>query len=114
MPLWPVRRYWWPQDRRVGRRSTGGKLLGIPFGGNARNWGAYLTFHYRADILVFRSDWCASLCDGARLWPDAIRADVAQSAEHRPCKSRVAGSIPAVGLRCTFSTWADTQVAKGG
>ncbi len=26
-------------------------------------------------------------------------ADVAQSAEHRPCKSRVAGSIPAVGLR---------------
>ena len=62
----------------------------------ATGW-LYLTFIWRAGILclryTMRLQWEQSaLCAGV------AGADVAQSAEHRPCKSRVAGSIPAVGL----------------
>lgn len=47
------------------------------------------------------------------VWYNHACADVAQPAEQAPCKRKVAGSNPAVGL-LELDTWAVTQVAKGG
>ena len=91
--------------------------------GEARKRCTYLTFGLWEAILRFRSA-IQVFCRHGEAGDSYVGcADVAQSAEHRPCKSRVAGSIPAVGfwvgrsqLRQTlhFEIWAGTQVAKGG
>ena len=70
--------------------------------GLTRESGRYLTLRPGATILAIRkADQVLFGAAGWR-WYNLSCADVAQSVEHRPCKSRVAGSIPAVGLKVYF------------
>ena len=95
---------------RLDRRDRGTPGARRTLTPNARKWGRYLTFHAPAHILTFRSDRCGCMYFSLR---NTLHADVAQSAEHRPCKSRVAGSIPAVGLHAPYQPGQIPKWPKG-